>query len=125
MKYACQRSNDSSSMTSMTIKAPEEREVDTSIQISYEVVASLRSFCAVQMSFYGITADYNGPPKQVNAHTDGDGYDMGESGPDRTSQISYEVEKFKFKAGVIFYHLFGFLPSNWYDSFNEDTSERT
>ncbi len=26
------------------------------------------------MSFYGITADYNGPLKQVNAHTDDDRY---------------------------------------------------
>ena len=37
--------------------------------------------CAVQMSFYGIvTADYNGPLKQVNAHTDDDRYDMVELG---------------------------------------------
>ena len=59
------------------------------------------------MSFYGITADYNGPLKQVNAHTDDDRYDMVELGAageirysgawsfrsvtDRTSQISYEV----------------------------------
>jgi len=27
------------------------------------------------MSFYGITADYNGPLKQVNAHMDDDRYD--------------------------------------------------
>ncbi len=32
------------------------------------------------MSFYGITADYNGPLQQVNAHTDDDRYDMGELG---------------------------------------------
>ncbi len=31
------------------------------------------------MSFYGITADYNGPLKQVNAHTDDDRYDMAQS----------------------------------------------
>ncbi len=28
------------------------------------------------MRFHGITADYNGPLKQVNAHTDDDRYDM-------------------------------------------------
>ena len=32
------------------------------------------------MSFYGITADYNGPLKLVNAHTDDDRYDMVELG---------------------------------------------
>ena len=32
------------------------------------------------MSFYNITADYNGPLKQVNAHTDDDRYDMVELG---------------------------------------------
>ena len=32
------------------------------------------------MSFYGITADYNGPLKQVNAHTDDDRYDMAQCG---------------------------------------------
>ena len=32
------------------------------------------------MSFYGITADYNGPLKPVNAHTDDDRYDMVELG---------------------------------------------
>ncbi len=32
------------------------------------------------MSFYGITADHNGPLKQVNAHTDDDRYDMVELG---------------------------------------------
>ncbi len=32
------------------------------------------------MSFYGITADYNGPLKEVNAHTDDDRYDMVELG---------------------------------------------
>ena len=32
------------------------------------------------MSFYGITADYNGPLKQVNAHTDDDRYDIVELG---------------------------------------------
>ena len=30
------------------------------------------------MSFYGITADYNGPLKPANAHTDDDRYDMGQ-----------------------------------------------
>ncbi len=32
------------------------------------------------MSFYGITADYNGPLKLANAHTDDDRYDMVELG---------------------------------------------
>ena len=32
------------------------------------------------MSFYGITADYNGPLKPVNAHTDDDRHDMVELG---------------------------------------------
>ena len=32
------------------------------------------------MSFYGITADYNGPLKLVNAHTDDERYDMEELG---------------------------------------------
>ncbi len=51
--------------------------------MSYEDAASLpvnQPGCAVQMSFYGITADYNGPLKQVNAHTDDDRYDMVELG---------------------------------------------
>ena len=34
----------------------------------------------VQMSFYGITADYNGPLQQVNAYKDDDRYDMVELG---------------------------------------------
>ena len=67
-------------------------------QISYEDAAWLpvnQPVCAVQMSFYGITADYNGPLKPVNAHTDDDRYDMVELGAAgeslmRTSQISYE-----------------------------------
>ena len=48
------------------------------------------------MSFYGITADYNGPLKPANAHTDDDRYDKVELGAaawpvtERTSQISYE-----------------------------------
>ncbi len=55
----------------------------------------MQPVCAVQMSFYGITADYNGPLKQVNAHTDDDRYDIWWSlvlpaSPDRASQISYE-----------------------------------
>ena len=39
------------------------------------------------MSFYGITADYNGPLKQVNAHTDDDRYDMVELGAAGESRI--------------------------------------
>ena len=35
---------------------------------------------AVQMSLYGITADYNGPLKHANAHTDDDRDDMVELG---------------------------------------------
>ncbi len=53
------------------------------VLINYEDAASLpcmQPVCAVQMSFYGITADYNGPLKQVNAHTDADRYDMVELG---------------------------------------------
>ena len=55
------------------------RDSDGTSQISYEGAASLpcmQPVCAVQMSFYGITADYNGPLKLVNAHTDDDRYDM-------------------------------------------------
>ena len=51
--------------------------------MSYEDAASPpvnQHGCAVQMSFYGITADYNGPLKLVNAHTDDDRYDMVELG---------------------------------------------
>ena len=51
--------------------------------MSYEDAASLpvnQHGCAVQMSFYGITVDYNGPLKLVNAHTDDDRYDMAQCG---------------------------------------------
>ena len=44
------------------------------------MASSQSTRCAVQMSFYGITADYNGPLKPVNAHTDDDRYDMVELG---------------------------------------------
>ena len=58
--------------------------------MSYEDAASLpvnQHGCAVQMSFYGITADYNGPLTQVNAHTDDDRYDMVELGAAAQSLI--------------------------------------
>ncbi len=38
------------------------------------------------MSFYGITADYNGPLKQVNAHTDDDRCDLVELARDTAGQ---------------------------------------
>ena len=49
--------------------------------------------CAVQIRVYTIAADYNGPVKHVNAHTDDDRYDMVGCGafPRWTSQISYET----------------------------------
>ncbi len=43
--------------------------------------------CAVQMSFYGITADYNAPLILVNAHTDDDRYDMAARGACRPAQM--------------------------------------
>ncbi len=50
---------------------------------SYEVAALLlcvQLAFAVQMSFYGITVDYNEPLKLVNAHTESDTYKMGVHG---------------------------------------------
>ncbi len=39
------------------------------------------------MSFYGITADYNGPLQPANAHTDDDRYDMVELGAAAQSRL--------------------------------------
>ena len=86
----------SESLTDRTSQISYGYEDAASSQISYEDAASLpvnQPGCAVQMSFYGITADYNGPLKPANAHTDDDRYDMVELGAAAQSLIGLLKDK--------------------------------
>ncbi len=66
------------------------------------------------MSFYGITADYNGPLQQVKAHTDDDRYDMVELGAAGESLIGASLKT--LNAAQYYYYLASLRSSLHYHS---------